>query len=236
MAFCPHFNTQNKHKKSTKVHPQQNRRISAHAKEIVLYSEKNHTLKKPFGLQEKSPWLPLYASDSHRFLSPSVDIMPPTHIQEGHFPACNSWFPRVEPFFCRDFLGFLFVLPILEPFFFCCRRSRHRKPAITSTFYLLCAIGSLWPNLCAIFDTNVEFIHFHRLFAHIVERNAGFIAAVSADFDWCFTWNTHFSSNFLYHSRRPLQHTNMVGNTRSAVFLQIPLCALVLDLTLCYAL
>ena len=109
----------------------------------------------------------------------------------------------------------------------------HRKPAMSSTFYLLCAIGRPWPYLCAIFDTNAKFIPFHCFFSEQRRTTCGVFVAVSADFDWCFTWNAHFSSNILYQSRRPLQLINIVGGTHFTVRVKRLLTALVLGLTVC---
>ena len=136
MALCPHFNTQNKHKKNAKVHPQQSRRISAHTKKIDLYSEKNHTLKKNHSVCKKkvAPGCPFACQIATAFSAPVSTLCRPHIYKRDISLLATADFHASSRFCCRDFLGFLFVLPILEPFFFCCRRSRHRKPAVTSTF------------------------------------------------------------------------------------------------------
>lgn len=115
MAFYPHFNTQKKRQEHQGLSAASPREFQCVQRKNRFALQKSHIFKKNHSVRKKKPFrLPFCMSDSYLTLSPDVVIIPPTRIQEGHFPACNSWFPRVKPFFCRDFLGFLFVLPVLE--------------------------------------------------------------------------------------------------------------------------
>ena len=88
--------------------------VLAHTtKKLNYIPEKNFSSKKNrSACKEKSLRVPFCVSGNRRFLSPGIDIIPPTRIQAGHFPACNNRFPRIEPLYCRDFLVSPFVLPI----------------------------------------------------------------------------------------------------------------------------
>lgn len=155
MAFCPHFNTQKKTSGEPKPIRCTPKGISMRAeKESIWPPKKVISSKKNHSVRKKKPFrLPFCVSDSHRTLSPDVVIIPPTRIQEGHFPACNNWFPRVEPFFCRDFLGFLFVLPILEPSFFFVAGAACIGNRLYLQCFIFCAQSADRDRICALFST-----------------------------------------------------------------------------------
>lgn len=90
-------------------------------------------------------------SDSHRVLTPDVVIIPPTRIQERHFPACTSRFTRIEPFFCRGFLGSLVVLPILETFLLGAHQAS--KTGYNLNVFIFCTQSATCDRICALFST-----------------------------------------------------------------------------------
>ena len=155
MAFYPHFNAQEKALDIPEPIRRNPKGISMCAeKGSICPPKKSHIFKKNHSVRKKKPFrLPFCVSDSHRALSPDVVIIPPTRIKEGHFPACNSWFPRVEPFFCRDFLGFLFVLPILEPSFFFVAGAACIGNRLYLQCFIFCARSADRDRICALFST-----------------------------------------------------------------------------------
>lgn len=142
MAFCPHFNTQ-KNARSTKAYPPQAQgNFNACRERIDLPSKKVISSKKIIRFAKKSPSDCPFACQTATALSALMSLLYRPHackrdislLATADFHASSRFLPRFPwfPVCITNFRAF---------FLFCCGRSMHRKPAIYSTFYLLCAIG-----------------------------------------------------------------------------------------------
>lgn len=155
MALCPHFNTQNPiHQKSTRpwARTKKKKGIALQKKEC---SQENRSVPK------KSFRLPLLRVRQTPFSQPRCRYCTGHTHTSGTFLCLQQLISTRRAVFLPRFPWFSVCITNFRAFLlFCCGRSMHRKPAITSTFYLLYAIGSLSPHLHASFDTNAEFIPF----------------------------------------------------------------------------
>lgn len=139
-----HISTLKKNARRTKAHPPQTQgNFNARRKRIDLPSEKSHIFKKIIRFARESPSGCPFACQTATALSALMSLLYRPHackrdislLATDDFHASSRFFlPRFSwfPVCITNFRAFLL---------FCCGRSAHRKPAIFSTFYLLCAIG-----------------------------------------------------------------------------------------------
>ena len=154
MVFYPHFNTQKKPPRVPKPIRRKPKGISMRAeKESICHLKKSY-LQKNHSVRKRKPFrLPFCVSDSHRALSPDVVIIPPTRIQEGHFPACNSRFPRVEPFFLPRFPWFPVCITSFRAFLLFVAGAACIGNRLYLQRFIFCVRSADRDRICALFST-----------------------------------------------------------------------------------
>ena len=75
-----------------------------------------------------------------------------THTR-GTFPCLQQLISTRRAVFCRDFLGFLFVLPILEPSFFFVAGAACIGNRLYLQRFIFCARSADRDRICALFST-----------------------------------------------------------------------------------
>lgn len=118
-----HISTLKKNAASTKAYPPQlQRNFNACRERIDLPSEKSHIFKKIIRFARESPSDCPFACQTATALSALMPLLYRPHAYKRDISLfAPAALPASSRFFCRDFLGFLFVLPILEPSFFLLR-------------------------------------------------------------------------------------------------------------------
>lgn len=111
-------------------------------KESICPPKKVISSKKSFGSQEEAfPIALLRVRQPPRSQPRCRYYTAQTHTR-GTFPCLQQLISTRRAVFLPRFPWFPVCITNFRAFLlFCCGRSMHRKPAISSTFYLLCAIG-----------------------------------------------------------------------------------------------
>ena len=118
-----HISTLKKNAGSTKAYPPQTQgNFNARRERIDLPSKKSHTFKKNHSVRKRKHSDCPFACQTATAFSALMSLLyrPHAHRRDISLLATAD-FHASSRFFCRDFLGFLFVLPILEPSLFLLR-------------------------------------------------------------------------------------------------------------------
>ena len=115
--------------------------------------KKSYLQKKSFGSQKTAlptailrarqpphsqPWCRFYTAHTHT---------------RGTFPCLQQLISTRRAVFCRDFLGILFVLPILEPSFFFVAGAACIGNRLYLQHFIFCARSADRDRICALFST-----------------------------------------------------------------------------------
>lgn len=123
MAFCPHLNTQKKPPRVPKPIRRKPKGISMRAEKESICPPKNViSSKKIIRFARERPSDCPFACQTVTALSALMSLLYRPHAYKRDISLlATADFHALSRFFCRDFLGFLFLLPILEPSFYLLR-------------------------------------------------------------------------------------------------------------------
>ena len=144
-----------KNARRTKAYPPQTQgNFNARRKRIDLPSEKSHIFKKIIRFARESPSDGPFACQTATALSALMSLLyrPPAYKRDIYLLATAD-FHASSRFFCRDFLGFLFVLPILEPSFFFVAGAACIGNRLYLQRFIFCARSADRDRICALFST-----------------------------------------------------------------------------------
>ena len=116
--------------------------------------KKSYLQKKIIQFARKSPSDCPFACQTATVLSALMSLLyrPHAHKRDISLLATVD-FHASSRFFCRNFLGFLFVLPILEPFFFFVAGAACIGNRLYLQRFIFCARSADRDRICALFST-----------------------------------------------------------------------------------
>ena len=139
MVFYPHFNTQKKCEITPVLSAAEPRSSRDTPQKKPNCTQKN-ALKR--SVCKKSRSGRHFACKTATAFPDLMSIYTAHTHTRGTFPCLRQLISTRRAVFLPRFPWFPVCITNFRAFlFFCCGRSMHRKPAISSTFYLLCAIG-----------------------------------------------------------------------------------------------
>ena len=134
--------------------PKKHEALGTHQKKTGTALQKPGMLsRKPFGSQKIIPTAPSACQTNTVFSVPVSLLYRPHAYKRDISQLATADFHASSRFFCRDFLGFLFVLPILEPSFFFVAGAACIGNRLYLQRFIFCARSADRDRICALFST-----------------------------------------------------------------------------------